>query len=86
MSSFNVKNNDEYVSMVKQFLKSSMKLEHFLLKIAEENYSNYVFDEKCFKKLNYIDKKILITNFYINAIIKIFLYDFRSILLQRLKE
>ncbi len=84
--SFNVKNNNEYVSVIKQFLKSSVKLEGFLSTIPDEYGLIDVRNENFVRKLNNIDKKILVTNFFVNAIIKMLIYDFRNIILKLLKE
>jgi len=49
---------------------------------------DYLMDnnDKNIKNLNDLDKKILITNFYINAIIKSFLYDFRKTMINYIRE
>lgn len=71
--------------MIKQFLKTSIKLESTLNTINED----YLLFEKPksqveTKLLNALDKKILITNFYVNTIIKMLIYDLRDILIKAL--
>ena len=72
--------------MIKQFFKISIKLETLLLTIPDD-YLNYDRNSDMgIKFLNKLDKKILITNFYINSILKMLIYDFRNILLKLIKE
>lgn len=86
LNSFNLKNNNEYVSVIKHFFKISIKFEQVLITIPDDYLNNTEInneEDKIFKKL---DQKILITNFYVNAIIKMIIYDFRNIFIKLLKE
>jgi len=84
--SFIVKNNNEYVSVVKLFLKASIKLHQILIIINEDYLVENRINEIHIKDLNKLDRKILITNFYINGIIKLFLYDFRNIMINYIRD
>ncbi len=86
ISSFDIKNNDEYISVIKQFFKASIKLERILIIINEDYLDDKSPSEIHIKVLKNLDKKILISTFYINAIIKLFLYDFRYIITKYLRE
>lgn len=72
--------------MIKQFFKASLKLEQILIIINENYLISMGVDEAYVKELNKLDKKILITNFYVNAIIKLFFSDFRNIMINYIRE
>ena len=87
ISSFNYKNNDEFLSAIKQFLKYSIKLEPILYSISDDYfYLNPIEDEKDLQIINLVDKKILIVKFYMNTIIKMLMFDLRYIILQDLNK
>jgi len=72
--------------VIKHFFKISIKFEQVLITIPDDYLNNTEInneEDKIFKKL---DQKILITNFYVNAIIKMIIYDFRNIFIKLLKE
>lgn len=53
--------------------------------INEDYLKENPLSETYVNVLSKLDKKILITNFYVNAVIKLFLYDFRNIMINHLR-
>lgn len=85
LTTFDINNNKEYSSIIRQFLKSSIKLGHILSYINDDNLKDHKVNDTNIRFLQYKNKKILITNFYINAIIKSFLYDLRKTMIRSLR-
>ena len=73
--------------MIKQFLKTSIKIESILHSISDDYLEDeYINTVKYLKDLDTIDKKNLITKFYINTVVKMLIYDLRNIIIKFLRE
>ena len=69
------------------FNKTSIKIESILHSISDDYLEDeYINTVKYLKDLDTIDKKNLITKFYINTVVKMLIYDLRNIIIKFLRE
>lgn len=80
---FNQNNYKDYVQVITNFIKKSLKLENIL---NSADFTLYDYDKELNKQKEYLlNKKVFISKFYANTIIKLILDDIKDILIKRIK-